>query len=120
MFLSRRGAAAHQVRCGSADPGHRDGSDGQQQAHLAAVGRARAVKVEATGFGVGEETFDRPAFAVDVGDAGSGLCVGHDQRFPCGQAFGGPTSSPKCDTGHFPRPGGENGRKAGFPAPWRR
>ena len=58
MRLSGGGLASDQQRGGPGRPGHGEGDDAKEQGELARGDEPGVLKVEASGLGVAEETFD--------------------------------------------------------------
>ncbi len=77
--LSLRPARPEQGGGGASGPGEGEGDEAHQEVELAGSGEAGVFEVEAAGFGVAEQAFDRPALAIG-GESLSGGDIGNDDQ----------------------------------------
>ena len=79
---------AFQQCCAGVGPGHGQGDDDEQTVELFGLGEPGVFHVQATGFAVAEQTFDMPAFTVQLKRPGGLDVGGDDQELAIGQAPG--------------------------------
>ena len=79
MALARRCALAEVVRGGASGPAEGARDEGHEQSGFARVGEGRALKIEAAGLGIAEQTFDRPTLSVGL-NGGARCNVGQDDQ----------------------------------------